>query len=163
MTGKLGNHNDRKNQTDRKGRHIPVVIKVLAGVLLLLLLCVAGYVIYMQANYYRIEDHAPLETKNNPEQILKTKEEYSAVTYNIGFGAYGPDYSFFMDTGEMEDGTATAGKYGKAASRESVEENTKGAIETLAGLDADFMLLQEVDVDADRSYHIDQVKYFPGV
>ena len=158
MTGKLGNHNDRKNQTDRKGRHIPVMIKVLAGVLLLLLLCVSGYVIYMQANYYRIEDHAPLEAKNNPEQILKTKEEYSAVTYNIGFGAYGPDYSFFMDTGEMEDGTATAGKYGKAASRESVEENTKGATETLAGLDADFMLLQEVDVDADRSYHIDQVK-----
>ena len=158
MTGKLGNHNDRKNQTDRKGRHIPVMIKVLAGVLLLLLLCVAGYVIYMQANYYRIEDHAPLEVKNNPEQILKTGEEYSAVTYNIGFGAYGPDYSFFMDTGEMEDGTATAGKYGKAASRESVEENTKGATETLAGLDADFMLLQEVDVDADRSYHIDQVK-----
>ncbi len=136
--------------------HLPVIVKILAGLLIVCVICIAGYIIYMQMNYYRIEDHTALETGNNQEQILKAGETYKAVTCNIGFGAYGPDYSFFMDTGEMEDGTRTAGKYGKAISKESVETNTEKAAEALEKLNADFMLLQEVDVDADRSYHINQ-------
>ena len=136
--------------------YISIILKLILGILLLCLVCIAGYVIYMQANYYRIEDHAPLETENNQEETLKLEEMYTAVTYNIGFGAYGPEYSFFMDTGEMQDGTLTAGKYGKAISKASVKANTKGAAGELEKLDADFMLLQEVDVDADRSYHINQ-------
>lgn len=147
---------NQSNKANSQRRRVPVIVKILAGIVLLIILCAAGYVIYMQANYYRIEDHAALEAENNPEQILKTDTSYTAVTYNIGFGAYGPDYSFFMDTGEMEDGTSTAGKYGKAVSKESVEKNTEGAAEELRSLEADFMLLQEVDVDADRSYHINQ-------
>ncbi len=152
---------NRTNQNDRKKTarvRIPVPVKILAGLLLLCVICAAGYVIYMQANYYRIEDEAVLETENNQKSALKGGETYTAVTYNIGFGAYGPDYSFFMDTGEMEDGTLTSGEYGKAISKESVEANTKGAVEELEKLNADFMLLQEVDVDADRSYHIDQME-----
>ncbi len=136
--------------------YISIILKLVLGILLLCLVCIAGYVIYMQANYYRIEDHAPLEAENNQEKTLKLEEMYTAVTYNIGFGAYGPEYSFFMDTGEMQDGTLTAGKYGKAISKASVKANTKGAAGELEKLDADFMLLQEVDVDADRSYHINQ-------
>lgn len=152
---------NRTNQNDRKKTarvRIPVPVKILAGLLLLCVICAAGYVIYMQANYYRIEDEAVLETENNQKSALKGGETYTAVTYNIGFGAYGPDYSFFMDTGEMEDGTLTSGEYGKAISKESVEANIKGAVEELEKLNADFMLLQEVDVDADRSYHIDQME-----
>lgn len=137
---------------------VPVIVKIVAGLFLLCILWVAGYVVYMQVNYYRIGDHAALETENNQKQTLVTGREYTAVTYNIGFGAYGPDYSFFMDTGEMEDGTPTTGKYGKAISKESVEANTEGAAGELEKLDADFMLLQEVDVDADRSYHINQME-----
>lgn len=135
---------------------LPVIVKILAGLLIVCVICIAGYIIYMQMNYYRIEDHTALETGNNQEQILKPGETYTAVTCNIGFGAYGPDYSFFMDTGEMEDGTRTAGKYGRAISKESVETNMEKAAEALEKLNADFMLLQEVDVDADRSYHINQ-------
>ncbi len=148
----------RDGQAETKRKRIHVVFKILAGLILLVLLCIAGYIIYMQANYYRIEDHAKLEVGNNPKQTLRTGEAYTAVTYNIGFGAYGPDYSFFMDTGEMADGTATAGEYGKAVSKESVEQNTAGAAKELEKLGADFLLLQEVDVEADRSYHVNQAE-----
>jgi len=152
-----------ENSRKKSGRiHMPVIVKILAGLLLVCAVCIAGYVIYMQMNYYRIEDHTALTVENNQERILKTGETYTAVTYNIGFGAYSPDYSFFMDTGEMEDGTQTAGKYGKAVSRESVETNTEGATQELEKLNADFMLLQEVDVDADRSYHINQKAELTG-
>jgi endonuclease/exonuclease/phosphatase family metal-dependent hydrolase len=139
-----------------KRRKLPIPVKILLGVIGLAVLCVAGYIIYMQANYYRIADHTALEVENAQEDTLKTGETYTAVTYNIGFGAYGQEYSFFMDTGEMNDGTKTTGKYGKAISKESVEAHTEGALEVMEDLNADFYLLQEVDVDSDRSYHVDQ-------
>lgn len=142
-----------------KGRKISRGALVLRGIIIIflaLILVVGGYVIYLQSNYYRIEDHAVLEVENNGENVLKIGDTYSVVTYNIGFGAYGPDYSFFMDTGEMKDGTKTSGKYGKAMSLESVEEHTEGALGVVEDLDADFYLFQEVDVDADRSYHVNQ-------
>lgn len=132
---------------------------ILAGVALLCLLFGAGYIVYMQANYYRIDDHVQLDVENNQEFILEEGKTYDVVTYNIGFGAYGPEYSFFMDKGEMKDGKKTAGKYGKAMSSESVETNVSGASEVLRELGADFMLLQEVDADSDRSFHMDQVEY----
>lgn len=145
-----------------KGRKISGGGLVLRGVIIIilaLLLVVGGYVIYLQSNYYRIEDHAVLEVEDNGEDVLKTGDTYSVVTYNIGFGAYGPDYSFFMDTGEMKDGTKTSGKYGKAMSLESVEAHTEGALGVIEDLDADFYLLQEVDEDADRSYHVNQKEF----
>lgn len=148
----------KNTQKTKKNSFAVTIVKILAGILIFCILAVAGYVIYMQVNYYRIEDHTALEIENNTAPVLKPGDTYTAVTYNIGFGAYGPDYSFFMDTGEMKDGTPTTGKYGKAISQESVETNTNGAVLALEQLDADFMLLQEVDTDADRSYHINQAE-----
>lgn len=139
------------------GKKVKIGVGIVCGILLACIIAVAGYVIYMQAHFYRIEDHTELTVENNKEAVLETGRTYSAVSYNIGFGAYGPDYSFFMDTGEMKDGTKTQGKYGKAVSREASEKNTSGSVEVLKELNADFMLLQEVDEDADRSYHLNQV------
>lgn len=145
-----------KKETKRSA--VKRALWALAGILLFCVMAVGGYVLYMQMQYYRIEDHLALETENNQKEALQIGKTYTAVTYNIGFGAYGPDYSFFMDTGEMDDGTATAGKYGKAVSEDSVEENTAGAVEELQKLNADFLLCQEVDTDADRSYHVNQAE-----
>ena len=80
-----------------------LAVRVVLALLLAVILVVVGYVVYLQANYYRIADHTALEVENNGENTLKIGDTYTAVTYNIGFGAYGPDYSFFMDTGEMKD------------------------------------------------------------
>ena len=44
--------------------------------------------------FYRIPDHTALAVENNREAVLETGHTYTAVTYNVGFGAYGPDYSF---------------------------------------------------------------------
>lgn len=128
----------------------------LAILLLVLVLAVGGYVAYMQIQYYRIPDGQQLTVENPTGSALKTGEDYTALTYNIGFGAYGPEYSFFMDSGVMEDGTPVTGKYGKALSRESVLEHTEGALKVLKEQDTDFVLLQEVDVKAHRSYKVDQ-------
>ena len=64
-----------------------------------------------------------------------------------------------MDTGVMADGTPVQAKYGKPPSaKRPCWSHTNGALEALQKQQADFMLLQEVDVKADRSYKVDQTE-----
>ncbi|MGN0806224.1 MAG: endonuclease/exonuclease/phosphatase family protein [Candidatus Coproplasma sp.] len=132
-----------------------IALAALFGVFVLIVL---GYVIYVAAQYYRIGDNQALTTSQNVSQMVGTGEEYSIVSYNLGFGAYSPEYSFFLDEGVMEDGTKTYGKYAKGMNKADVENNVLGQIATLNELSADFCLLQEVDENADRSYKINMVE-----
>ena len=77
---------------------------VLASLIGLLILVVAGYVIYVAAQYYRIEDNLTLEINNNQTNVVQTNTSYKITTYNIGFGAYNHEFSFFMDSGKMKNG-----------------------------------------------------------
>ena len=87
---------------------------------------------------------------NNTADTAKINTEYSIVTYNVGFGAYTPDYSFFMD----------GGKSSWAKSKDSVIETIGGCIKTLQDLDPDISLIEEIDVNATRSYHVPELDYF---
>ena len=130
----------------------------LLTLLIALIVAALCYVLYVVIEYDRIEDNLQLEVSaGNVRESAQKGREYSIVTYNIGFGAYSPEYSFFLDSGEMLDGTQVTGIYAKGLSKEDVQKNTDGAVATLKGLDADFYFVQEVDVDGDRSYHIDQL------
>lgn len=139
---------------------LKAIVKVLAAIVILAALVVGGYLAYLQLSYYRISDGQQLDIQNNQETPLKAGQEYAAVAYNIGFGAYTPDYTFFMDEGIMADGTQTVGAHSTAVSRESVEACTQGSIDTVKGLDADFILLQEVDTDSTRSFNVNQQRAF---
>lgn len=73
----------------------------LLALLALLVLIVLGYVVYVAAEYDRIEDYLQLTVDEGAaEAEAHTGVEYGIVTYNIGFGAYSPDFSFFLDSGE---------------------------------------------------------------
>ena len=137
-------------------RALKIAAGILAALLVLALAVVGGYAAYLEYHYYRIPDNTPLEVANDQQAVLTTGEAYTAVTYNIGFGAYDQSYSFFMDTGCMADGTPVTGRYGKGRSAPAVLENTENSVEIVTGLDADFVLLQEVDQAADRSYQVPQ-------
>lgn len=134
---------------------ISITLASLVGAMILL---VVGYVIYVAAQYYRIEDNFSLEVKNAQEQTVSAGEEYTVLSYNLGFGAYSPEYSFFMDTGIMKDGKAVTGKYAKGMSKEDVEKNVSGQVERVREQNADFYFLQEADEKADRSYGINMVE-----
>ena len=123
---------------------IPAVIVVM----------IIAYAIYVFAAYHRLPDKLALEVNksgegtNFEEEAFSEKDSYSIMTYNIGFGAYRPEFSFFMDGGESS--------WGKDA--ESVTGAVCGAGELVRSLDPDFVLLQEVDRDGTRSYHIDELE-----
>lgn len=125
------------------------VLKIIGIILGVLLLTAAGYVVYLILSYHRIPDMQRLEiSKSLQEGAEKVQigEEYTILTYNIGFGAYTPEFSFFMD----------GGKSSWAESRESVLETVGGAAELVASLTPDFAMIQEVDLDSTRSYHVNQ-------
>ena len=131
-------------------------LTVILSLFFLLVILACSYIVYMNSSYYRIEDDLSLEVINNQNLILEKDTEYSILTYNIGFGAYDQDYSFFMDVGTMKDGTVMRGKSSRGISQENVLKNTKGSINLINELATDFILLQEVDVKATRSYQINQ-------
>ena len=79
--------------------------------------------------------------------VLATDTEYSADLQHR-FRAYLPDYSFFMDGGNPW-------ARGERAP-ETVQYAINGAGELVKSLDPDFALIQEIDLDATRSYHTNE-------
>ncbi len=126
------------------------VFKVILAVLLIFVLIIGGYAIYLFGSYHRIEDNQEIDVLSADinETILSAGDssEYEVTSWNIGFAAYTDQYSFFMD----------GGKYSRAFSKEAVLENMENISTELIGFDSDFYLIQEVDVDATRSYHVNQ-------
>ena len=126
-------------------------LKVIGTVAAILVGVVAVYVIYLFTTYHRIADNLPLTVeqpakKGTDVDALAIGTEYTALTYNIGFGAYTPDFSFFMDGGESS----------WAKSKESVLDTVQGAGDLVASLRPDFALIEEIDLDSTRSYHTDE-------
>lgn len=104
-------------------------------------------------SYSRIQDYTELEIQNsntgNLDKMQVNKDsEYKAISYNTGFSAYLPDFTFFMD-----GGTESC-----ARSETSVVETTESIADVLKDQNADFISLQEVDSDSTRTYHIDETK-----
>ncbi len=131
-------------------KKVKITIKAVIGALIALILVAAIYIGYVFLSYSRIGDNITLEVQNDPPVLekLDTKTTYVATTQNIGFGAYSKDYSFFMD----------GGKYSRARSEAEVERNIDNLSQQVFNTNADFFLLQEVDTDSTRSYHIDQAQ-----
>lgn len=132
-------------------KNIKKILKVLGIFLLIILVALIAYLIYLFASYHRIPDNQASKIEKTSggtaaADTLTTEKEYSALTYNVGFGAYTPDFSFFMD----------GGKSSWAKSKESVEADIQGAGELVASKDPDFTLIQEVDLNSTRSYHVDE-------
>ena len=119
-------------------------LRIIALIIAIVLLVVISYVAYVFIAYHRLPDmDETLEMNGEP---VKTQAEMSIVTWNLGFGAYSDDYGFFMDGGTES----------RAFSKEAVYENIGHANGVLAELAPDLMILQELDIDATRSYHVDE-------
>ncbi|MDE6880137.1 MAG: endonuclease/exonuclease/phosphatase family protein [Oscillospiraceae bacterium] len=124
---------------------------IIAALVLVPIGAVLLYAAYVFLSWHRVEDNLPLDVDYPDADCITASVEkgtvYRVVSYNIGFGAYSDDYSFFMDGGAES----------RARSPEAVRENVAGAMDAAMALDPDFLLLQEVDVDGTRSHHIDEL------
>ena len=148
----------KKKKLTKKRLALRIVLIVLAVILAV----VGSYVIYVFTSYHRLPDNLELtpepdplmyDTMNRlpPERINVEpgQKTYTIMTYNIGFGAYTSDYSFFMD----------GGKYSWARSKDGLNQNLVDMSSAIRSYDPDFLLLQEVDEDGTRTYHVNEVNY----
>lgn len=134
--------------------------KIALCVVLFIVLLVSGYATYFVTSFTRIGDHVVLTpTLATSEEKVITSKQYNLLSWNVGFGAYSDDYSFFMD----------GGKYSRAFSEQAVNDNIKGiasAVEEAARKHTangfDFICYQEIDYDSTRSYFVDQREFFKG-
>lgn len=130
----------------------PSVLKrILKGFLALILVLVIGF--FALAGYLTVTEFRPAEretvTVENSAKAQMTLEEGGTLTvlsFNIGYCANDKDHDFFMD----------GGKTVNTESRENIENNLSGIIETIKQADADVNFIQEVDKSSKRSYHVNE-------
>lgn len=129
---------------------IMIILKSALAVLLVLVIALGAYVAYLFIDYNRIEDNLSLDIADNTESLVPVDDELKMISYNIGFCAYTQDFSFFMDGGSES----------RAKNKQSVNDVLDGIDELLQQENADIILLEEVDENADRSHHVDQRAFF---
>lgn len=100
------------------------------------------FLLWGYAQEYRPEPIERIYVNTQPDPLPDT---LTIVSWNIGYAGLGDNMDFFYDGGtRVRDSQART------------DENLKGILSTLHSLNADIMLLQEVDRASHRSYGIDQ-------
>ncbi|MDO4176888.1 MAG: endonuclease/exonuclease/phosphatase family protein [Bacillota bacterium] len=124
------------------------IVKIVLNVIFLVILLAIIYVAYVLIFTDRIGDQQ-LKVRNSVETMAQTQQSYDIISWNIGFGAYTADYDFFMDGGTQS----------RAVSEEALDANMEDISSTLKSNEADFYMIEEVDIDSTRSYHVDERPY----
>lgn len=122
---------------------------------LFMLLCLAavGYGLYITLSWHRIPDNEPLSIERSSSQpVVPNGKEHILLTWNTAFGAADPSFSWWYANPR---GTLVRG-----ASEEQVKKNLESMAETIEKENPDFVLLQQVDSKADRSFLIDEREFF---
>ncbi len=124
----------------------------------LLLVLVGAFLLFLL--YATVDDYRPAEITNLPVEgetpAIPDTARITLLNWNIGYAGLDASMDFFYDGGEQ-----------MRPSEEGVTANLEGIQEILSPYNGcDFILLQEVDLDSKRSYHLDQVhsigEGFPG-
>ena len=107
-------------------------------------LYVVAVLIFGTLNDYQPEEVISMELKNNQEVMPKDSAVLDFLIWNIGYTGLGNESDFFLDGGTMVRTT-----------KELNQQYLDGVVSTVKSqADADFILLQEVDLKAKRSYKV---------
>jgi len=122
----------------------------ITGIMLLVVLAIFGIFLgYISATDYTPQPREKLAIDGTGQSsIPDSANEFSFMIWNIGYGGLGAQSDFFFDGGQ-----------GVRADEVTTQSYLAGIKEVLKQSSAtDFILLQEVDLDSRRSWHVDQSK-----
>lgn len=128
---------------------IKVILKILLVLILILILAVGVGLGLLTIFQYSPDDVENEQIVGKAELSPEQGKPIKVMTWNLGYSALGDNADFFMDGGK--------GVY--TADEARVRENLESMKDTVVEEDADIYFLQEIDRDADRSYHINEVDY----
>ncbi|OQY39190.1 MAG: hypothetical protein B6229_04390 [Spirochaetaceae bacterium 4572_7] len=116
---------------------------VVAGVIIGL---VVVFLLFITIAEYRPQDQENAIVIKDGQSVSENVSSLSLVTWNIGYAGLDKDTDFVLDGGTM----------GCPRSQEAVEEAMSGISDTLAMLNSDVYILQEVDRSSSRTGKIDE-------
>ena len=130
------------------------ILKALLVIVVVILVLFAALLIVLTVAEYKPEDQeqVAVEALNGDAKQLSSGDSIKIVSWNMGYGALGNNADFFMDGGKMV----------YTADEARVKENLSAMAGEIKAQNPDIVLLQEIDLDSSRSYHIDQTAYFDG-
>ncbi len=130
-------------------KFVKILLKVIAWGLLVVFLILGGLIAYMTITDYKPEPIEIIVEKGSNGGITNLQQNtFSLINWNIGYAGLGQEMDFFYDGGE-----------GVRPTKKLSQKYFKNIIDFIVSNDTvDFWMLQEVDVKAKRSYHINEVE-----
>lgn len=126
------------------------ILRLFLALFVVVLVLAVGFVVTLQIFEYRPADVETLDVSGNLEDLpanrVTLETEIKFMTFNTGYASLSATEDFVMD----------GGKKGRMDSKAEVEANILGISQILTAASADIYLLQEVDVESDRSYNTRQ-------
>lgn len=107
------------------------------------------FLTYISITDYRPEEKLTIEALGHSSRVLAANEKFSVTTFNIGYAGLDSAQDFFAD-----GGTGSS-----SASKKQTMTNLNRITCFLKSLNSDFMLIQEVDRKAKRSFYVDELSY----
>lgn len=124
---------------------IKKILKALLAIVLILVLAFAGIIVYAIISDYKPAEKIIVFNSDKPD-TLNNSMEVSLMTWNIGYCGLDKKMDFFYDGGTKV-----------MTPKKNCLENLEAVKKFLADNDSiDFFLLQEVDKNSKRSYHVDE-------
>jgi len=120
---------------------------VLLWMLIICALALGGLILVLFLTEYQPEEREDIEILGDASKELSPGDELQMLSWNIGYCGLGEEEDFFMDGGE----------HVFPSSQRQVEENLAGVEDYVQQADADVVFFQEVDQDATRSGHLNEV------
>ncbi|GHU29990.1 endonuclease subunit UvrC [Spirochaetia bacterium] len=121
-------------------------LKALLGIIIGTVIFAVVLILYLTVREYRPKNIEPVTIRSGENRTLSSGRLIHILTWNIGYAALGASEDFFMDGGKMV----------RPKSKKTVEENIAGILDFITGINADIVLLQEVDINSNRSFRINQ-------
>ncbi len=118
----------------------------LIGILVLIFI---GFIVYITIFDYRPDNIEPLDVHGDNNKAIKLeKDTFGLLSWNIGYAGLGAEMDFFYDNGHKVRPSKTMGR-----------KYLDGIKSFLGRQDSvDFFVLQEIDKNARRSHHFNEVE-----
>ncbi len=121
-------------------------IKIILIILLIILILAGIFLAILTIQEYRPKEQEATAIATSTTDTLKEGESYQILSWNLGYLGLSAQADFFMD----------GGKSVRSIDKDGVLNNLSHVSDYLASSDADFIALQEVDIDSKRSYYMDE-------
>lgn len=134
----------------KKHKPLKVVLLTFASLLGLIVVSLAGALIFASATTLPVQDVEAMQIEGNLTRKIDKSQSLTLFTWNTGYGALDEGQDCYWDGG--------SGVYGE--SKEKVEENLSAIKAKIDEVNPDIYFLQELDLNSTRSYYIDEYEVF---